>query len=52
MKGSGGLECTICEALVKIVDSYIETNETEVRGVAWGVAFCDVTLPYMSRLKP
>ena len=31
-KVDGPLECTICEAIVKIVDGEIENNATEVRG--------------------
>ncbi|KAL5469522.1 hypothetical protein EMCRGX_G030785 [Ephydatia muelleri] len=33
-KVDGALECTICEAIVKIVDSYVENNATEQEALA------------------
>ena len=43
----GALECTICEAIVKLADSYVENNATEV-GEGVGVVFnACVTVSYV-----
>ena len=43
----GALECTICEAIVKIVDSYVENNATEVGGGEGVVFNACVTVSYV-----
>ena len=43
----GALECTICEAIVKLADGYIENNATEVGGVMGVVFNACVTVSYV-----
>ena len=52
-KVDGPLECTICEAIVKIVDEYVETNATEVRRRGFAVRNDVTRVRFLSsRLKP